>query len=116
MPKKPKFEHVTGRYFTWRLYRRRSGVWYADGRANAPDLGRHSLGTKNLTAAVDAARQLDLVKAVELHRADPAELEDSTDKRLSIEEGIRLYREHIGRSAVTGGTRPKTQARYKAVF
>jgi hypothetical protein len=29
---------------------------------------------------------------------------------------IRLYKEHVARSAVTGGTRPKTQARYRAVF
>jgi len=116
MPKKTKYEHVTGRYFNWRLYLRPSGVWYADGRTNTPDPGRHSLGTKDPTEALDAVRQLDLVKAVELHLADPAILADSDDSRLVLEEGIRLYKEHVGRSPVTGGARPKTQARYKAVF
>lgn len=116
MPKKTKYEHVTGQYFTWRLYMRPSGVWYADGRTNDLDPGRHSLGTKDLTEALEAVRQLDLVKAVDLHLADPAVLEDSTENRLAMAEGIRLYMEHVGRSPVTGGTRPKTQSRYKAVF
>jgi integrase len=37
MPKRTKYEHVTGRYFTWRLYLRPSGLWYADGRATGTD-------------------------------------------------------------------------------
>ena len=76
MPKKTKYEHVIGRYFTWRLYLRPSGVWYADGRANDPDPGRHSLGTKDRDEALEAVRQLDLVQAVELGKADPKELGD----------------------------------------
>lgn len=116
MPKKTKYEHVIGRHFTWRLYLRPSGVWYADGRGNDPDPGRHSLGTKDRDEALEAVRQLDLVKAVELGKADPKELETELDTRLPLTEGIRLYKEYVARSPVTGGTRPKTQARYKAVF
>ena len=66
MPKRTKYEHVTGRYFNWRLYQRPSGVWYGDGRGNDPDPGRHSLGTKEHAEALDAIRQLDLVRAVDL--------------------------------------------------
>ncbi len=116
MPKQTKYEHVTGRYFVWRLYQRPSGVWYADGRANNRSPGRHSLGTKEGNEALEAVRQLDLVKAVEMGLADAKELDNVVNNSLSLEEGIRLYREHIARSRVTGGTRPKTQSRYKAVF
>ena len=116
MPKKTKYEHVAGRFFTWRLYLRSSGLWYADGRTNKPSPGRHSLGTKDHTEALDALRQLDLVQAVELHLADPTVLDDSLDVRLSLADGIQLYRDHVGRSRVTGGARPSTQKRYRAVF
>jgi hypothetical protein len=64
-------------------------------RSNDPNPGRHSLETKDLTEALDAARQLDLVKAVELHLADPAVLADSPDVRLRLGEGIQLYRDNI---------------------
>ena len=116
MPKKTKYEHVTGRFFTWRLYQRASGVWYADGRANSPCPGRHSLEKKNIAEALENLRQLDLVKAVEMGLADAKELVDSSDNRLSLADGIRLYREHVGRSPVTGGARASTQKRYRAVF
>ena len=116
MPKKTKYEHVIGRYFTWRLYLRASGVWYADGRGNDPNPERHSLGTKDHGEALEAVRQLDLVKAIELGKADPKELETELDTRLALAKGIRIYKEHVARSPVTGGARPKTQARYKAVL
>lgn len=116
MPKKTKYEHVTGRYFTWRLYQRASGVWYADGRANESSPGRHSLGTKDLTAALAAIRQLDLVQAVELRLADPALLDMIVDQRLALADGIQYYRDHVGRSRVTGGAGKSTQKRYRAIF
>jgi hypothetical protein len=68
------------------------------------------------SGAMDAVRQLDSVKAVELGKADPKTLETESDMRLSLTEGIRLYKAYAARSPVTGGTRPKTRARYKAVF
>lgn len=116
MPKKTKYENVIGRHFTWRLYLRPSGMWYADGRANDPSPGRHSLETKDRDEALDAVRQLDLLKAVELGKADPKELETALDTRLPLAEGISMYKEHVARSPVTGGARPKTQSRYRAVF
>jgi integrase len=116
MPQKTKYEHVTGRYFVWRLYQRSSGVWYADGRANNRSPGRHSLGTKDRNEALEAVHQLDLVKAVEMGMADSKELEIALDNRLALEKGISMYRDHVGRSPVTGGTRPSTQKRYRAVF
>ena len=96
MPKTTKYQHVTGRYFNWRLYQRPSGVWYADGRANDPSSGRHSLGTKDLTAALDAVRQLDLVQAVELHLAEPGILDTVVDTRLPLADGIQYYRDYVG--------------------
>ena len=57
MPKKPKKEKIAQRYFTW-LLGLRDGVYYADGRTNAPPAGRHSLGTKDYEQAREALKQL----------------------------------------------------------
>jgi integrase len=116
MPRKTKYEHIIGRYFNWRLYQRPGGVWYADGRANDPSSGRHSLGTKNRAVALDAVRQLDLVQAVEHHLAEGDILDSVVDTRLLLADGIRLYCNHVARSRVTGGAGKKTQSRYKAIF
>jgi hypothetical protein len=52
-------------YFTWRLFRRH-GVYYADGRSGSRDLGKHSLGTRDRTQALESLRRLDRKKAEEL--------------------------------------------------
>ena len=116
MPKKTKYELVTGRFFNWRLYPRANGVWYADGRGNDPCPGRHSLGTKDRSDALDAVRKLDLVQAVERHLADPAILDNIVDNRLALADGVQIYRDHVGRSPVTGGAGKSTQKRYRAIF
>lgn len=113
--RKTKYEYVAGRYFTWRLCQR-DGVYYADGRSNDPSPGRHSLGTKDREVAIADVHKLDLIKAVELGLASPAELETEGAKCLSLEEGVALYLENVQRARVTGGVRPKTKSRYKAVF
>jgi hypothetical protein len=69
MPAKRKNERIAGTYFVW-LLGQRDGVYYADGRSNRPSAGRHSLGTRNYAEAVEALKQLDLVQAVALGRAD----------------------------------------------
>src|SRR5438045_121108 len=100
MPKKPKKEKITGRYFVW-LLGRRNDVWYADGRSNEPSVGRHSLGTKDYQAAVSALQQLDVVQAVRIGIADPIELDATGPKPLSLAEGWELYRKHVSRPRVT---------------
>ena len=85
MPKSLEGED-RGRYFTWILFMR-AGVWYADGRSNQPSPGRHSLSTKERTAAVDAVRKLDIVRAVDLGLADLTMLDPEASAALTLEAG-----------------------------
>ena len=45
MPKNSK-DRIAGQHFTWNLFAR-DGVWYADGRHNPSNAGKHSLGTRD---------------------------------------------------------------------
>lgn len=47
MPRKRKNERLRYRYFEW-IISRLNGVWRADGRSNRINVGRHSLGTRDL--------------------------------------------------------------------
>lgn len=115
MPRRSNKERVTGQYFVW-LVGTRGGVYYADGRSNTRDLGRHSLGTHDRAEALDRVRRLDLVKAVEVGAADASVLKDGTDDLLPLDEGRARYMAHVARPAIQGGAAPKTAQRYKAVF
>jgi integrase len=115
MPKKSTKEKVVGRYFTWLLFER-DGVWYADGRSNRPAAGRHSLGTRGRSEALGAVRRLDVVRAVDLGLADRSELAPGQPAALTLEAGWDLYRRHADRARIAGGAKPKSVARYKAVF
>ncbi len=63
MPKKPKYELVRCNYFAWRLSRRK-GVWYADGRTNVINVGRHTLSTRDRAEALKALAELDEACAI----------------------------------------------------
>lgn len=116
MPRKRKKERIVATYFVW-LLGQRNGVYVADGRSNQPDLGRHSLGTRDYEEALAAVQQLDLVKAVEHGRADRRLLDSpSSPEVLGLEDGRRLYETHVKRARVTGGAKPATAKRYRAVF
>lgn len=115
MPRPPKKERVSGQYFTW-LLGTRNGVFYADGRSNSQDLGRHSLGTRDRTEALEVVQRLDLTKAVELGMANGAVLKDSASDLLLLDEGRKRYMDHVGRPAIQGGASRGTAKRYKAVF
>src|SRR5262245_30571788 len=114
MPARRKKERIAGSHFFW-LLSQRNGVYYADGRSNKFDAGRHSLGTKDYKEALEALKQLDLVRTVELGLADRAALKTSPSL-LSLEEGRRLYLAHVGRPALVGGARPVSVKRYRPVL
>ena len=38
------------------------------------------------------------------------------NNRLPLADGIQIYRDHVGRSPVTGGAGKSTQKRYRAIF
>ena len=103
---------IACRHFLWRLFRR-DGVYYADGRGNAPNLGKHSLGTRDREEALANLRRLDHAKAVETGRAEPDE--PAPASVLPVADGWRLFLEHCGRPPVLGGVSAGTLQRYRAV-
>ena len=113
--KKKQSELVKCTYFTWRL-RNREGVWYADGRGDNNNPGRHSLNTRDYEEAVEQLNRLDLARAVDLGLADPAALESSDEQQVSLKSGVELFLEHGGRDKVAGGIKEKSVNRYRAVF
>ena len=115
MPKKRQNDLINAAHYKW-ILRARNGVYFADGRANQPPLGRHSLGTRDRVEAMEGLRQLDLVKAVETGLADRALLSKPAGELLELNCGRELYESHARRPRVVGGVKPKTSKRYKAVF
>ncbi len=107
-------ETIPCQYFRWRLIRRPSGVYYADGRANTIQLGRHSLGSRKQHEALENLRHLDLKLAVQHGRADPRVLEMQPEQLLPVSEGIALYLDYVGRAEVAGGS-AKARRRYEPV-
>lgn len=115
MPRPRKHERIECRYYTW-LLSCRDGVWRADGRSNRPNIGRHSLGTKDRNEAVKLLARLDLTMAVRHGRADPAAIRADAGGELALAEGRRRYEAHVARAVLVGGARPATRKRYRAVF
>jgi integrase len=115
MPANRKKEQIACQYFRW-LLGTRDGVYTADGRSNPTDGGRHSLGTRDRAEAIKRLSELDKVQAVELGLADRAILAGDEPERLNLDEGRRLYREHVQRPPVLGGTTAGTWKRYRAVL
>jgi hypothetical protein len=115
MPARRKKERVVCAHFVW-LLGQRGGVYYADGRSNRTAAGRHSLGTKDRTAALEALKRLDLARAVALGVADRSALSVGPPGRLDLAQGRRLYEDHAGRPRVVGGVRGSTAKRYRAVL
>ncbi len=115
MSRKRKFEVIRCTHFQWRLVNRR-GIWYADGRSNSPNPGRHSLGTKNRTEAMGRLVELDLVRAVVLGLAQPPANQVAPARPLALEEGRALYTNHISRPRIAGGVRSSTAKRYRSTF
>jgi hypothetical protein len=95
---------------------RRHGAWYADGRSNAINLGRASLGTTDEAEARGRLDQLDLRTAVKNGKADASLLLPTEQVPLELAKGVEIYLRHVGRTRVTGGARPRTLARYRAVM
>jgi integrase len=115
MPKPRKNECIRCAHFAWRIACR-GGVWYADGRSNTPDAGRHSLGTSDRDEALRLLSQLDQVRAETLGLVPRSLSLNAPTLPLPLEDGRKLYETHVSRPRVTGGVRKSTQKRYRAVF
>ncbi|MEQ8854388.1 tyrosine-type recombinase/integrase [Gimesia sp.] len=114
MPKPRQNEIHDCKYFRWKILQRNE-IYYADGRSNTQNLGRHSLGTRDRDEALENLDQLDLIKAIDLGLADRTLLEQHTSL-LTIAEGRAVYEEHCKRPVISGGPRPATRKRYRAVL
>ncbi|MCL2640842.1 MAG: hypothetical protein FWD53_08360 [Phycisphaerales bacterium] len=114
MPRLARPTPIQCEHFTWKLYQRPTGIWYADGRGNRCGLQRYSLETSDHTEALRTLKILDAKMAVNLGKASPALL--NTQDLLAIPEGIKLYMAHAQRPSISGGTRASSQKRYRAIF
>lgn len=115
MPKKRMNELVSCAHFAWKLYQR-SGVWHADGRSNAINAGRHSLGTTDRAEALQRLSRLDSIVAADHGLIPRDQIPDAAAKILSLADGRKLYEAHIKRPRAVGGTRASTQKKYRAAF
>ena len=113
MPKQRQAELVRCRYFAW-LLSPRSGVWYADGRSNPTNVGRHSLNTTDRAEALEKLPQLDA--AIAFQKGLGPKPVEVTERPLLLADGRRLYEEHIRRPREVGGVRASTQKRYRTAF
>jgi hypothetical protein len=116
MPRKPKKERVSGQFFTWLIGTRSNGVYYADGRGNPQNVGRHSLGTRDRQETLENVRRLDLVKATEFGLADSSILQTEQATPLTLEDGQERYIAFVSRPSVQGGGTTATVKRYRAVL
>lgn len=112
MPRKPSRSPIVCEFFTWRLLQRDS-VYYADGRTGKYNLGKHSLGTRDLEEAMNQLRTLDRRKAVELGLAKPAP--ENAERPLGLQDGWERFLAYCERADVMGGVSPGTRKRYRAV-
>src|SRR3954466_9333580 len=107
MPKRAN-DSFTCEYFVWNLIRR-DGVYYADGRKNQPNLGKHTLGTRDRSEAMDELRQLDRQLAVRHGRCTAARPSSTTE--ISISDGWESYLADVAKPEVLGGATSSTRKR-----
>jgi integrase len=81
-----------------------------------PNAGRHSLDTRDQEEALRLLPELDQSRAIELGLAPLLNRATTETAPLPLEDGRRLYESYVARPRVTGGVRPSTAKRYRAVF
>ena len=95
---------------------RPGSVWYADGRSERKNLGRHSLGVRDEAEARRQLGKLDRQMAEELGVApENGAIETAGFEPLLLAEGRKLYEAHNG-SRVTGGVKPSTRKKYRMLL
>jgi len=98
--------------FIWKLFQR-NGVYYADGRTNKQDLGKHSLGTKHKEEALETLYLLDRRMAIDSGLLEPNSYEQREPVTLSV--GWELHMDFLARPLVLGGASEQTRKRYRPV-
>src|SRR3954462_1301391 len=116
MPRKRKKEQIRGQYFVWLIGPRSNGVYYADGRSNKKDAGRHSLGTRDRVSALRLLARLDLVRAVQMGVAPSTVLDGQNERLLTLEQGQGLFLRPGRRPGGMGGVKLGSVKRYAGVL
>jgi integrase len=112
MPRPFKKPPIVCDHFVWHL-RQRGGVYYADGRFNTTDLGKHSLGTRHHGEAMENLRALD--RKLANQQGKIASQPERVLVDLPIAEGWRLYMDDRDKPQMFGGVSPDTLKRYRTV-
>lgn len=112
MPRPFKQPPIICENYSWHL-RCRDGVYYADGRYNKVDLGKHSLGTRDRAEALENLKKLDRKKAIELGILVPSKTPTTAD--LPIGEGWQIYMDDRTKPQVFGGVSADSAKRYRTV-
>lgn len=110
-----KMEEISCRYFRW-LLGQRNGVYFADGRANRPSLGRRTLETRDRDEALQTLEELDLTMAIQYGLADASLLKAESHQIVTWAEGRKLYESFVKRPQISGGPRAPTAKRYRPVL
>ena len=111
-----KREKIQCQFYCWRIYLRpENGVWYADGRAIDKTLNRISLDTKEKEQALQNLVELDQITAMDMG-VIPKTMAVDENPKLLIADGIDLYLDWVVRPNLSGGAKPQTRQRYKAVL
>jgi len=117
MGRQKSSQTIRCRYYTWKLFRR-GAIYYADGRSNATNLGKHSLNSKTEENALQKLQFLDerMARKTGLipREPEPAVVSDAKAP-ISIADGWARFIEHCDRPAVMGGVSRNTLKRYRAV-
>ena len=117
MVKKTEPITIACRYFTWRLRRRKNGIWQADARGNNKLEGRrHSLGTRNLEEAKKLIHLLDEQVAAERGIISYQHLLNRGEFNLTVEAGFTAYQKHIERPRAAGGPKVSSRKRYERIM
>lgn len=112
MPRPSRQPLINCAYYVWRLFVR-GGMYYADGRSNRPQLGKHSLSTKERKEALARLNVLDATIARDngLCTSVPASMSSAP----TIDSGWDLYTRHSARPEILGGTASITRKRFRSV-
>jgi len=114
MGKNFKSKIINCTYFTWKLFKR-GAVYYADGRTNPTNLGKHSLMAKDEGEAINNLRLLDRAKAIEHGLAKREPVSAEAKQALPLDVGWSNFLDHCQRPNVMGGVSKNTLKRYRAV-
>jgi integrase len=112
MPARRKNELIQCEHFQWKLFRR-NGVYWADGRSNRFDLGRHSLNTRSREKALEALTQLNLLMCIDNGLVHRSRLREMDTVEMSLDQAFAFFIEDRSKARIAGGVKPSSIKVYR---